>query len=104
MVSNPTDPSAGHARYLLTSFPSFYCRCHGVSQRQGNGDNDYSESDEFDQIIWPFPVRISITEKASSANAQRVISFHIYNTPFTEEMTIFILENGQLFLSARHTT
>jgi hypothetical protein len=77
-------------------------RCHRVSQRQSYSDDDYSEGDELDQIIWPFSIRISITEKTRSANAQRVGSFHIYRTPFTTEMTIFIHQNGQLFGLARY--
>jgi hypothetical protein len=67
---------------------SFQCRCHRVSQRQSCRDNDYSEGDELDQIIWPFSVGVSIAKEPSSSNAQRVGSFHVYNTPFTNEMTI----------------
>jgi hypothetical protein len=64
--------------------------CHRVSQRQSYGDYDYSERDKLDQIIWPFSIGVSIAEEARNANAQRVGIFHIYNTPFTNEMTIFI--------------
>ena len=66
------------------------CRCHRASQRQSYGDDDYSESDKLDQIIWPFSVGVSIAEEARNSNAQRFGSFHIYNTPFTNEMTIFM--------------
>jgi hypothetical protein len=65
-------------------------RCHRVSQRQSCSDNDYSEGDELDQIIWPFSVGVSITEETRGPNAQRVGSFHVYSTPFTNEMTIFM--------------
>jgi hypothetical protein len=76
---------------------SFQCGSQRVSQRQSYGDYDYSERDELDQIIRPFSVGVPITEEASSANAQRVGGFHIYNTPFTIEMTILWHKNGQLF-------
>jgi hypothetical protein len=61
---------------------------HRVSQRQSYNDDDYSEGDELDQIVRPFSVGVSIAEETRSANAQRIGSFHVYNCPFTNEMTI----------------
>ena len=46
------------------------CRCHRAGQRESHSDDDYSERDELDQIIWPFSVGVSITEETRSANAQ----------------------------------
>jgi hypothetical protein len=69
---------------------SFQCRCHRVSQRQSCSDDNDSEGDELDQIIWPFSVGVSIAEETRSANAQRIGGFHVYSTPFTNEMTIFV--------------
>jgi hypothetical protein len=63
-------------------------RCHRVSQRQSCSDYNYSEGDELDQIIRPFSVGVSITEEARGSNAQRIGGFHVYRTPFTNEMTI----------------
>ena len=83
-------PSARLARSLMSWLRSFQCRCHRVSQRQSRSDYDYSEGDELDQIIWPFSVGVSITEETRNANAQRVGSFHVYNSPFTNEMTILM--------------
>lgn len=75
---------------LVSLFPSLDHRCRRISQRQSYSDDDYAKGDELNQVVWPFPVRISITEKTRSANPQRVINFHVYSTPFTNEMTIFI--------------
>jgi hypothetical protein len=87
-VLNPLDPTARPS--LMSWLYSSQCQCHRVSQRQSCSDDDYSEGDELDQIFWPFSVGVSVTEEARSANAQRVGSFHIYNTPFTNKMTIFM--------------
>jgi hypothetical protein len=57
-----------------------------LAQRQSHRDHDYSKGDKFDQIIRPFSIGRPITEEASSANPQRVGSFHIL--PFINEMTI----------------
>jgi hypothetical protein len=86
---------------LISWLRSFQRRCHRVSQRQSYGDYDYSEGDKLDQVIWPVSVGVSIAEETRSATAQRVGSFHVYITPFTNEMTIFIAKYGQLFASAR---
>jgi hypothetical protein len=94
---DPLDPADLPALDRIGWLRSFHCRCHRVSQRQSYSDDDYSEGDELDQIIRPFSVGVSIAEETRSANAQRVGSFHIYNSPFTNEMTIFIHQNGQLF-------
>src|SRR5919197_2783842 len=77
----------GHSAVLHSMVRSLPCRCHRVSQRQSYSDDDYSEGDELDQILWPFPVGISITEETRGTNAQRVLGFHVYSTPFTNEMT-----------------
>jgi hypothetical protein len=87
---DPLDPADWPALDQIGGSRSFQCRCHRVSQRQSYSDDDYSEGDELDQIIWPFSVGESITEETRSANAQRVGCFHIYSTPFTNEMTIFM--------------
>jgi hypothetical protein len=84
------DPADRLALDQISGLRSFQCRCHRVSQRQSYSDDDYSEGDELDQIIWPFSVGEWITEETRSANAQRVGCFHIYSTPFTNEMTIFM--------------
>jgi len=89
-VPGPFDPADWPALDEIGWLRSFHCRCHRVSQRQSYGDDDYSEGDELDQIIWPFSVGESIAEETRSSHAQRVSSFHIYNTPFTNEMTIFM--------------
>jgi hypothetical protein len=96
-VLDPLDPADQPALFQMGWLRSFHRRCHRVSQRQSCSDDDYSEGDELDQVIWPFPVGVSIAEEARSANAQRVGSFHIYNSPFIIETTIFIHQNGQLF-------
>jgi hypothetical protein len=87
-VLNPLDLTARLPLSLMSWLRSFQCRCHRISQRQSYSDDDYCERDELDQIIWPFSVGVSITDETRSANAQRVGSFHIYRTPFTNEMTI----------------
>jgi hypothetical protein len=87
-VLDPLDPADQPALSLRSWLRSSQCRCHRVSQRQSYSDDDYCERDELDQIIWPFSVGVSITDETRSANAQRVGSFHIYRTPFTNEMTI----------------
>jgi hypothetical protein len=87
---NPLDLADRIALSEMSGSRSFQCRCHRASQRQSYSDDDYSEGDELDQIIWPFSVRVSIIEEARSANAQRVGSFHVYNTPFTNEISIFM--------------
>jgi hypothetical protein len=87
---DPLDPADRLAPSLMSWLRSSQYRCHRVSQRQSCSDDDYSEGDELDQIIWPFSVGESITEETRSANAQRVDCFHIYSTPFTNEMTIFM--------------
>jgi hypothetical protein len=87
------DPRALTARLplsLKSRLRSFQCRCHRVSQRQSYGDYNYAEGDKLDQIIWPFSVGISIAEETRSSHAQRVGSFHIYSSPFTNEITIFM--------------
>jgi hypothetical protein len=89
-VLDPLDPADRPALDQIGESRSFQCRCQCVSQRQSYGDDDYSEGDELDQIIWPFSVGESIAEETRSSHAQRVGSFHIYNTPFTNEMTIFM--------------
>jgi hypothetical protein len=89
-VLDPLDPADRLALSQISELRSFQCRCQCVSQRQSYGDDDYSEGDELDQIIWPFSVGESIAEETRSSHAQRVGSFHIYNTPFTNEMTIFM--------------
>ena len=68
-----------------------------LPERQGYGDQDYSEGDKLDQIIRPFSVGISVTEEMRRATAQRLGSFHGYITPFTNEKTISWQLNGQLF-------
>jgi hypothetical protein len=88
---DPLDPADRRALDQIGGSRSFQCRCQCVSQRQSYGDDDYSEGNELDQIIWPFSVGISITEETRSANAQRVGIFHVYSTPFTNEMTILWL-------------
>jgi hypothetical protein len=100
-VLDPLDLADRLALSQISGLRSFQCRCQCVSQRQSYGDDDYSEGDELDQIIWPFSVGESIAEETRSSHAQRVGSFHIYNTPFTNEMTIFMQQNGQLFGWAR---
>jgi hypothetical protein len=88
---DPLDPADRRALDQIGVPRSFQCRCQRVSQRQSYGDDDYSEGGELDQIIWPFSVRVSIAKEARSANAQRVGIFHVYSTPFTNEMTILWL-------------
>jgi hypothetical protein len=87
-VLNPVDLTPRPS--LVTWLRSFQRCCHRVSQRQSRSDDDYSEGDKLDQIIRPFSVGESIAEEARSANTQRVGSFHIYNFPFTNEMTILM--------------
>jgi len=89
-VLNPMDLTARLALSQMSWLPSFQWRSHRVSQRDSYSDDDYSEGDELDQIIWPFSVGVSIAEETRSANAQRVGSFHVYSPPFTNEMTIFM--------------
>jgi hypothetical protein len=89
-VLNPMDLTARLAISQMSGLRLFQWHSHRVGQRDSYSDDDYSEGDELDQIIWPFSVGVSIAEEARSANAQRVGSFHIYNTPFTNEMTIFM--------------
>jgi hypothetical protein len=87
-VLDPLDRADQPALSQISWLRSSQCRCHRVSQRQSYSDDDYSEGDKLDQIIWPFSVGVSITDETRSSNAQRVGSFHIYRTPFTNEMTI----------------
>jgi hypothetical protein len=87
---DPLDPADRPAIDQIGWLRSFHCRCHRASQRQSYSDDDYSEGDELDQIIWPFSVGESIAEETGSSNAQRVGSFHVYISPFTNEMTIFM--------------
>jgi hypothetical protein len=89
-VLNPVDLADRIAISQMSGSRSSQCRCHRVSQRQSYCDDDYSEGDKLDQIIWPFSVGVSIAEETRSSNAQRVGSFHVYRTPFTNEMTIFM--------------
>jgi hypothetical protein len=69
-VPGPFDPADRPALDEIGWLRSFRCRCHRVSQRQSYSDDDYSEGDELDQIIWPFSVGESITEETRSSNAQ----------------------------------
>jgi hypothetical protein len=89
-VQDPLDLADRIALSQMSGLRSFQWRSHRVSQRDSYSDDDYSEGDELDQIIWPFSVGVSIAEKTRSSNAQRVGSFHIYNIPFTNQMTIFM--------------
>ena len=68
-----------------------------LAQRQRYSDDDYSKGDKLDQRIGLFPRGISMTEETRGATAQRVDSYHVYITPFINEMTIVRQENGQLF-------
>jgi hypothetical protein len=94
---DPLDPADRFALDQIGWLRSFYCRCHRAGQRQSYSDDDYSEGDKLHQIIRLFSICVSIAEETRSSNAQRVSSFHIYSFPFTNEMTIFIVQNGQLF-------
>jgi hypothetical protein len=67
---DPLDPADWLALDQMGGSRSFQCRCQCVSQRQSCSDDDYSEGDELDQIIWPFSVGVSITEETGSSNAQ----------------------------------
>jgi hypothetical protein len=67
---DPLDPADRPALDQIGWLRSFHCRCHRVSQRQSCSDDDYSEGDQLDQVIWPFSVGVSIAEEARSANAQ----------------------------------
>ena len=69
-VPGPFDPADRPALDEIGWLRSFHCRCHRVSQRQSYSDDDYSEGDELDQIIWPFSVGESITEETRSSNPQ----------------------------------
>jgi hypothetical protein len=88
---DPLDPADRLSLDQIGGLRSFQRRCQCVNQRQSYGDDDYSEGGELDQIIWPFSVGISISEEPRSSNAQRVGIFHVYSTPFTNEMTILWL-------------
>ena len=76
-VPGPLDPADRLALDQIGGSRSFQCRCQCVSQRQSYGDDDYSEGDELDQIVWPFSVGVSIAEETGSSNTQRVGCFHI---------------------------
>ena len=47
-VPGPLDPADWLALGQIGGSRSFQCRCHRITQRQSQSDDDYSEGDELD--------------------------------------------------------